>query len=150
MTIWQWNGDRKEWEGSPVGPEGAALAGGRARVVHLPQGGCALLSRGGASVNGVAPLPLMVLADRDEIQLRGSIYYFAGDGIAEAAPFRAQGKKIRCARCQGVLEENAMTVRCPACRTHHHENCWRYAQAPGCQKCKHPAERFAWVPEPPV
>ena len=71
MLIWQWNSDRKEWEASPIGPEGAALAGGFARLVHLAQGGCALLSRGGVSVNGVAALPLVVLADRDEIQLRG-------------------------------------------------------------------------------
>ena|ERR1019366_6305002 len=147
MLIFEFDYDCGKWEAREIGPDGALLQEGAARVVHLQRGTCVLLSRGRVVVNGIGPLPLMVLSDRDEIQCGDRTYYFSSDAAAESAVFRSAGRELRCARCQGPLVDGEMSVQCPACQARHHESCWTYRQSPGCQKCKHPAAQFAWTPE---
>lgn len=144
--LWEFDLDSVCWAPAQFGASDLQLAAG-ARLIHLPRGGCALLSRGGAVVNGLRPLPLVILSDRDEIQCGGRTFYFANDAAAAPAAFVSQGRDLRCARCQSPMRDGEMSVQCPACHAHHHEACWNYERSPGCQLCQHPVAQFAWRPE---
>ena len=152
MLVWNWDFDLQRWVAREIPVEGMFFDGDTARIIYLPRGSmqhsaCALLSRGRVLVNGMAALPFVVLANRDEIECGGRTYYVANDSAAEPLAYESTGREVRCARCQSRLTGGEQTIRCPGCGAYHHRTCWHYEQSPGCQKCKHPASHFAWSPE---
>ncbi len=114
-----------------------------ARIVRRDRR-CILFARDGVTVNGLPPLPIQVLRDRDEIRAAGQTIYFTADAIPQESILRTS-MPLRCARCLGGLAEGDRVVRCPRCLAHHHPCCWHGA---GCLKCLHPAASLAWTPEP--
>ena len=146
MMMWQWAPVKKMWQASVVSAKRAFELDEAARVLPLPGGGCALLAAAGVRLNGIPCLPIQVLADRDEIFTRNNTYYFSAESPAEAVPFQAGGRRMRCARCLGWLMDGDAILKCPRCGAHHHAEHWPYA--PGCQKCGYPTAGLLWVPEP--
>ena len=139
MLLLNWNFDTRCWEPCPIPDVGLDLGDGMARIIQLPNGGGALLAGGGVFVNGSSALPLAILANLDEIRAGGHTWRFTSDSTEEAFEFRGSGRTVHCARCHGVLAEGARVIRCPieGCRAFHHESCYRWERAPGCQKCGH-------------
>ena len=152
MHLLNWDFDAKKWEICVVPDVGLDMGDGVARIIHLPHGGGALLAGPGVLVNGISPLPLAILVNRDEILAAGRAWRYSSDTTADTFLFHSSGRSVHCARCHGALAEGDRVVRCPSqsCRAYHHESCWRWEQAPGCQKCGHPAADRPGRPEPLV
>jgi len=129
-----------------LAPEALAEFGRGACVMLLtPKRACALLAQAGCKVNGVEPLPLRVLRDRDEIRAGGDVIYFSTDTRAEPAAFVGAGKPVRCARCHSELQQGEQAVHCPGCGSVQHAECWSYAVT--CASCKQATSGSTWTPE---
>jgi len=106
----------------------------------------------GVALNG-APLRarIRVLADRDEIRIRGfGRVFFSTEELACIVPFAGTPTTTYCPRCKLVLAPGWPAVRCPSCRRWYHQSheypCWTYtAQC----LCGHPTALdagFQWTP----
>ena len=105
------------------------------------------------TVNGLAPLPIAMLGDGDEVVTpRGRLRVVAYEAVAPTA-WNATMAGARCARCSDDLRAGDITVACPACAAWHHEGalaapasetraCWTYD--PRCGGCGR--ERAALLP----
>lgn len=107
----------------------------------------ALLLNGCPVITGLA-----VLADRDEILLRGSApIFFSEEDQAVVEPFPAMERAFFCGRCRDPMD-TGLAVRCPRCKVWFHEKperkCWTYAGK--CAFCEQSTELdagFSWTPE---
>lgn len=99
-------------------------------------------------VNGLpVTAGIHVLADRDEIMLKGDRLYFSTESLAAVEEYT--GKTLRCPRCKLEIAGGEV-VRCPnnKCKAVHHKECWTYASQ--CSLCPTPTELdagFQWTPE---
>lgn len=132
----------------PPRPSSAAHCG---RIGLIAAGGeWALLSGCGSDtrVNGLpVAANIHVLADRDEIMIRGERLYFSTESLAVVEKYA--GKTLRCPRCKLEITGGEI-VRCPngKCAAAHHKDCWVYA--PQCSLCPAPTPLdagFQWTPE---
>jgi hypothetical protein len=145
VTWWSWDNEGRLWRPTTTLADGFDVAA-QARLVPLRAGRWALLSRGPASVNGRPCLPLHVLADRDEVAVGGRRFCISLTSQAEVVSFRATSRRVRCARCLGVLQDGDEIVECPRCRTHRHSPCWAYDTI--CQTCGFTTGAASWTPDP--
>jgi hypothetical protein len=124
-----------------AGEVGSAVTAAVARLVPFVDRGrpaAALVPLGGAPVlvNGIPPLGLAVLADRDEIVVGDARFAFTpyGPPVAEAWP--ADAPPTRCARCGASLKTGDVCIRCPSCSAPAHEekarNCFSYDPLTAC------------------
>lgn len=105
-------------------------------------------------VNG-APLALGVhlLKDRDAIRLGdGRLFFFSTEELATVRAFPGLERAVFCPRCKLVIEQGSPAVRCPQCRTWHHQSddlpCWRYADH--CALCDQQTAEdngYRWTPD---
>ncbi len=110
----------------PLGAVVAFAEHGRPRAALVVENGAGLV------VNGFPPLPVRVLADRDEIAVPsrpGAAVVLTTCTPAEPRPFVAAGHPERCGRCRQELRAGDACVRCPACGAAYHQG--RLAAAPG-------------------
>ena len=146
MLIWKWIPAEKMWRMSLLSSKPAFDLDEDTRVVQLPGGGCALLSKAGVRLNGMPCLPFQVLGDRDEIFTRNHVYSFTAESPAEVVPFKVNERRMRCTRCLGWLKYGDPVLKCPRCGAHHHAEHWTYA--PGCPKCVYPTAGLLSIPDP--
>jgi hypothetical protein len=152
--LWQHDDGRDAWIATPL-DRTCALPGSRARIESvLVDGGerCQLLGPSDVRLNG-APLVvgIAVLRDRDEIAVAGRRLFFGGERLATIAAYDGTDAPL-CARCKRPIEAGAAAVRCPCCRTLHHQTdrlpCWTYAAR--CVVCEQPTALdagYRWSPD---
>ena len=121
---------------------GGLALDGRALAIHAGNASV-LFARAGVSHNGFPALPLVILAERDEIRVGGETYYLAAEK-ASAVAFTPRASETRCARCKTTLTAGEQVIFCPSCRSAHHPACWSYA--PTCAACPHDSTS-EWRPE---
>ena len=140
MEIWeQVHG---EWTPTPVPEHEPFRIGDAACIVRWADGTrCAILVRGDVEVNGCPPLPLHILAHKDEIRVGGRRLFISL--TSEPRVFRvAKGSGLRCGRCSVPLESTKDVVRCGLCLSIQHDDCFAYE--PKCGVCDQPT---SWTPE---
>lgn len=149
MTLWRWN-EASGWEPTPLCRGSAVAITPGILLVPLTAGRCALLDGDASPVNGLPPLPLRILEDRDELVLDGCLTLFSALTHTEAVVLPATSAAIVCGRCKSRIETGTQAVRCPRCQTWHHQAealpCWTYAST--CASCAYPTDGAAWQPEP--
>lgn len=163
--LWTAN-DAGEWLPEPLDAEVVVLPGeqvapgDRAVVIVRAPGPRAeswvLMAQPGADVriNGDAAAEgLRVLADRDEIVVRGRRCYFSTEQLARVVTCPARGTTLQCPRCRQAVEAGTEAVRCPQCGVWHHQStalpCWTYADT--CALCPQPtglSTGYRWMPDP--
>jgi len=141
--LWRQSEDTK-WEAAPLPAKGSFALGEEAEVAMLRGGGCVLLARSPARVNGSPCLPLTVLGDRDEIRVGGREYYISTESCATVTEFVAGEKKVCCARCKAEVTGGERIALCPYCGSAHHEECWSYG--PLCASCPQSTTGAGWRP----
>jgi hypothetical protein len=144
MIWWRWDAERKCWQPMIVPPAGPVDVAGGARLIPVGGKRWALIAGKGVRLNGLVPLPIEVLGDRDEIRIGDQYYAFGAQSPPEPVAFRGHKKEVRCARCLGRLADGTEIVRCPACHAYHHASCWTYDTH--CQKCPFPTAGNPWTP----
>ena len=104
-------------------------------------------------VNGTAlALGIHILDDRDAIRLAdGRLFFFSTEELATVRAFAGLERAVFCPRCKLVIEQGSPAVRCPQCRTWHHQSdefpCWRYADH--CALCDQQTAEdngYRWTP----
>lgn len=123
-------------------------AGGRRHLLVVREGKKAL-------VNGLPPLTIRVLRDKDEIALigkRGQIF-FSAEAPAQIEPYPGSGGRAQhCPRCKDEIGEGQLAVLCPKCAIYYHQEadrpCFTYGET--CVICGHKTSLgdYSWVPEP--
>lgn len=98
-------------------------------------------------------LGIRALCDHDELRLAGSDtrFYWSLERQVEVVLFPMGAEAIVCARCQQPMEAGALAVRCPQCRTWHHQSerlpCWLYdTRCAVCPQNTSPDAGLAWSP----
>jgi hypothetical protein len=153
MILWRWSEELNEWQALTLEAGKPCSLSDDCQLQPLAQRNCSLLVRGHSHVrvNGIAPLPLRVLEDRDEICVAGEAFYFSIESAPEIVYFSVQDKEFYCARCKGKLEEGTLSVKCPRCSAYHHESeglcCWSYGDRCSAN-CAQPTAGYSWQPEP--
>ncbi len=127
-----------------------AFGGRRAALVTTAAGDIRL--------NGSRPLPVVVLADRDEITVPGARLRIAA--FADAAAYVIGNQRLRCARCKNLIISGAVVRACPACTSLYHSTdslpaavqsaevsppCYDYE--PRCASCRRLWASMGWSPE---
>ena len=117
-------------------------------------------SRGGVFLNGHRPLPVVVLRDRDEINIGPETFVFAEAEEARVEVFEPLEASTHCQLCSVELLAGDEIVRCPVCAAPHHEGllakkgpdgerveqrCWTLG--PVCGGCQGHRESMVWVPD---
>ena len=131
-----------------------------ARLIQSGAEGAALWAlvspmRSGVRVNGrVVAAGLRVMADRDEIRIGDSQFFFSAESIAEVVAFPGAVRPVFCGRCRLPLAAGSPAVCCPECAIWHHQGgkenrlCWTYA--PTCSYCQTQTglgSELKWAPE---
>jgi Prokaryotic RING finger family 1 len=143
---WHWDDERKCWRPLLVPSPVPVHVRDCARLIPVNGGRrWALLAGDGVRVNGLSPLPIQILGDRDEVRIGDECYYFSAQSPVEIVAFRGDKKEVRCARCLARLADGTQIVQCPACRAHHHASCWTYDTR--CQKCPFQTTGTPWMPD---
>lgn len=105
-------------------------------------------------VNGAAlALGIHLLEDRDAIRLGdGRLFFFSTEELATVRAFPGLERAVFCPRCKLVIEQGSPAVRCPQCRTWHHQSddlpCWHYADH--CALCDQQTAEdngYRWTPD---
>jgi len=105
-------------------------------------------------VNGAAlALGIHLLKDRDAIRLAGGrLFFFSTEELASVRAFPGLERTVFCPRCKLVIEQGSPAVRCPQCRTWHHQSddfpCWHYADH--CALCDQQTAEdngYRWSPD---
>jgi hypothetical protein len=131
---------------------------GRAAILPFSENGApraALISAAGTgvTVNGYPPLGAVVLEDRDEVAINGTLFVFVTRSPTEALPFPQSDIGERCGRCKRPLRVGETAIQCPACRAWHHTDfdgvtargdCWGYD--PRCGGCQRERATLIWSP----
>ncbi len=107
----------------------------------------------GVRVNGQAPPPIRILADKDEISAPGAgRRFFSTERLARVEPFEGP-TDLCCPRCKELIKPGSAVVRCPGCGVVHHQTdvdlpCWTHVDR--CALCGHPTALdagFRWTPQ---
>ena len=113
-----------------------------------------LIARAGASVevNGDrVVLGARVLRDRDAIQIDGGErMYFSAEANPRIVAYAGE-KNVICPRCNTAISPGQLVVKCPHCRTHHHQTadlgCWLYDVRCQCGQATDLSPDNQWSPE---
>lgn len=129
-----------------------------ARLIRVDTGGTRVWALASSRdtdirVNGRAVLAgLCVLADRDEIRMGGTQYYFSTETLAAVEEFPSLERPVFCGRCRQPIKAGSPAVRCPGCGVLYNQSaelpCWTYSEK--CTFCGHPTALdagFTWTPE---
>ena len=106
----------------------------------------------GVRVNGQAPPPIRILADKDEITAPGDgRRFFSTERPPRIERFEGSAD-LCCPRCKDPIERGKAVVRCPGCGVVHHQTddrtCWTHVRR--CALCDHPTAfdaGFRWTPQ---
>ncbi len=106
----------------------------------------------GVRLNGQAPPPIRILADKDEISAPGAgRRFFSTERLARVEPFEGP-TDLCCPRCKELIKPGSAVVRCPGCGVVHHQSdefpCWTHVER--CALCDYPTALdagFRWTPQ---
>ena len=154
MILWSWDEKGESWREVALETGKTFSLSPNCQLLPLQPPKCCLLSckaeeEGRVTVNGMPPLTLRMLDDRDEICLNSETVYFSTEASAKIVSF-ADDTELFCGRCKGKMAAGAPAVRCPRCGAWHHEtealHCWTYDSR--CSCCELPTAGVPWEPEP--
>jgi hypothetical protein len=117
-------------------------------LVSLPDGNWALLVRGRAKLNGLAPLPLQVLNDGDEIRSLDKldqVHRVSTAARSEPLAFVPGKEEMSCGRCRARLAVDETVISCPSCRALYHAPCFDYGP---CLTCRQSFDEAGGTGEP--
>lgn len=134
-----------------------------ASAVVLPASGGAVLvlppDTTSVFVNGVKPLGVTMLTDRDELLLDGAQLWFGERAPLAAAPFPPDRGPATCGVCSEAIGPGDAAITCDGCRTAHHAGAFAAAERGSrdcfvyrgstCAGCGRAGEDDSWLPEDP-
>ncbi len=150
MTIWQSDGSGSAWQRTAL-TEAIDLEG--ARIVPFPEhqvmrAALVTTATHGMTVNGLAPLGVAVLDDRDEIAVGTRRLVFSRYAPPEITPCAPDRAGTPCGRCLAPVRAHEPCVSCPGCHTLAHESaeraCFSYDPRTAC--CGRERSAFDWTP----